>query len=125
LQKTLRILTAVLYVVLFAYQLYRAFYLFTYGENPVFLYDFLLLRDVVPLFLRGLTGSTILRFLPWLLSIPLMLWMLGRMAAFWERLAEKLLLSKDKWAWALLFALFLPFELRPSHSRICRKANKA
>ena len=91
-QKPLRILSAVFFVLLFVFQIYRALKLNASGEEALLF-----------------SKINSLRALPLLVSAPLILWMLGSMAAFWERLGEKLLLSKDKWAWGLLFALFLPF----------------
>ncbi len=97
-----------LFLFLLLYQMYRAFYLFTYGENPVFLYDYLLLRDVVPVFFRSSNGQLLLQNLPLVLSLPAALWVLARAVRFQHRLAQSLPAGRLSWSLALIPSLLLP-----------------
>ena len=103
---------AILFLLLFAYQIYRAFYLFTYGENPVFLYDYLLLRDVVPVFLQSSNGQFLLQNLPLLLAVPVFFLMLYRTVIFQNQLATKLAAGREKWVMGFIPLLLIPLAIR-------------
>ncbi len=107
-QKPLYLFSGIFFITLLIYQTYRAFYLFTYGENPVFFYDYLLLKEVVPTFLRSSNGQLLVKFLPVTLSLPVLLWMLTRLASFQAKIAKHLPANYYSGAFALVFAGILP-----------------
>ena len=109
--KRLRILSvtvlSVYYLLQLYYNIYYEFYQKFYGEAPYFLNDFVLLKEVMPIFLRevsfGYATSFILPILSFLIASGLIVFFIKSIISSFEKVKH---LKSTKWIFGI-FAIFI------------------